>query len=113
MKAAHLREKTAEELGELRKSLAHDVFENRLKNFTNRLDDTSAIRKTRRDVARVATLQRQRQIAAAKDAAPKAAPAAAPAAAAASVAAAPAAAAATKAASKKSAKKAEKGGAKS
>jgi large subunit ribosomal protein L29 len=103
MKAAHLREKTPEELAELQKSLAHDVFENRLKNFTNRLDDTSAIRKTRRDVARVATLQRQRQIAAAKDAAPKAAaaPAAAPVA------------AAAKAAPKKSSKKAEKGGAKS
>ena len=96
MKAAHLREKTAEELDELRKSLAHDVFENRLKNFTNRLDDTSAIRKTRRDVARVATLQRQRQLAAAKEAAPAAV--AAP---------------VTKAASKKSAKTAEKGGAKS
>jgi large subunit ribosomal protein L29 len=98
MKAAHLREKTAEELGELRKSLAHDVFENRLKNFTNRLDDTSAIRKTRRDVARVATLQRQRQIAAA---ASETAPAAA----------APAASAEN--APKKSSKKAEKGGAKS
>jgi len=99
MKAAHLREKTAEELDELRKSLAHDVFENRLKNFTNRLDDTSAIRKTRRDVARVATLQRQRQLAAAKEAAP--------------VAAAAPAAPAAKAAPKKSAKTAEKGGAKS
>jgi large subunit ribosomal protein L29 len=101
MKAAHLREKTAEELDELRKSLGHDVFENRLKNFTNRLDDTSAIRKTRRDVARVATLQRQRQIAAAASEAAPAAQASAPAAPAAP------AAAATKAAPKKSSKKSE------
>jgi large subunit ribosomal protein L29 len=100
MKAAHLREKTAEELDELRKSLGHDVFENRLKNFTNRLDDTSAIRKTRRDVARVATLQRQRQIAAASSEAAPPAQASAPAAA-------PAAAAASKAAPKKSSKKSE------
>jgi large subunit ribosomal protein L29 len=103
MKAAHLREKTVEELGELQKSLARDVFENRLKNFTNRLDDTSAIRKTRRDVARVATLQRARQLEAAKASAPAAAP----------VAAAPAKSAPKKSSTKKSSKTAEKSGAKS
>jgi large subunit ribosomal protein L29 len=58
MKAADLREKTVTDLQELRASLAHDVFQNRLKNFTNRLDDTSTIRKTRRDLARVLTLLR-------------------------------------------------------
>jgi len=59
MKAADLREKTREDLLELQKVLARDVFRNRLKNFTNRLDDTSAVRKTRRDLARVLTLLRQ------------------------------------------------------
>jgi large subunit ribosomal protein L29 len=58
MKAADLREKSAADLSELRASLARDVFQNRLKNFTNRLDDTSAMRKTRRDLARVLTLLR-------------------------------------------------------
>jgi large subunit ribosomal protein L29 len=58
MKAADLREKTPTDLQELRASLAHDVFQNRLKNFTNRLDDTSTIRKTKRDLARVLTLLR-------------------------------------------------------
>ncbi len=58
MKAADLREKTATDLQELRASLAHDVFQNRLKNFTNRLDDTSTIGKTKRDLARVLTLLR-------------------------------------------------------
>lgn len=61
MKAADLREKSAEDLRELQKTLAHDVFQNRLKNFTNRLDDTSSIRKSRRDLARVITLLRERQ----------------------------------------------------
>jgi large subunit ribosomal protein L29 len=61
MKAADLREKSVEDLSELQKTLAHDVFQNRLKNFTNRLDDTSAIRKSRRDLARVITLLRERQ----------------------------------------------------
>jgi large subunit ribosomal protein L29 len=62
MKAADLREKSADDLRELQKSLARDVFQNRLKNFTNRLDDTSAIRKTRRDLARVITLLREREV---------------------------------------------------
>jgi large subunit ribosomal protein L29 len=61
MKAADLREKSVEDLSELQKTLAHDVFQNRLKNFTNRLDDTSSIRKSRRDLARVITLLRERQ----------------------------------------------------
>ena len=60
MKAADLREKTVDELEELRKSVAGDVFQNRLKNFTNRLDDTSAIRKAKRDHARVLTVLKER-----------------------------------------------------
>jgi large subunit ribosomal protein L29 len=62
MKAPHLREKTLDDLVELQKALAHDIFQNRLKNFTNRLDDTSVIRKTRRDLARVVTLLRERAL---------------------------------------------------
>jgi large subunit ribosomal protein L29 len=55
MKASDLREKSVEDLRELQASLQHDTFQNRLKNFTNRLDDTSIIGKTRRDLARVLT----------------------------------------------------------
>src|SRR5580704_8233517 len=62
MKASDLREKSVEDLRELRASLAQDTFQNRLKNFTNRLDDTSVIRKTKRDVARVITLLREREL---------------------------------------------------
>src|SRR6478752_2803361 len=53
MKAKDLRERTGEDLSELEKSLAKDTFTHRFKNFTNRLDDTSLIGKTRRDLARV------------------------------------------------------------
>ncbi len=60
MKAADLREKSVDDLNELQKTLARDVFQNRLKNFTNRLDDTSMMRKTKRDLARVITLLRER-----------------------------------------------------
>ncbi len=87
MRAADLREKSPEDLRELQKTLARDVFQSRLKNFTNRLDDTSAIRKARRDLARVLTVLRDRDLkgtlasapGAAAEAAAAAAPAAAPA----------------------------------
>ncbi|MCK6586138.1 MAG: 50S ribosomal protein L29 [Polyangiaceae bacterium] len=55
MKAKDLRERTTDHLRELEKSLAQEVFQARFKNFTNRLNDTASIRKTRRDLARVKT----------------------------------------------------------
>lgn len=74
MKAKDLRERSNDDLKELEKSLAKDTFTARFKNFTNRLDDTSTINKTKRDLARVKTLLRQAELNAAPkgDAAPKA-----------------------------------------
>ncbi len=62
MKAKDLRERSVEDLKELEKSLQKDTFTARFKNFTNRLDDTSAINKSRRDLARVKTLLRERAL---------------------------------------------------
>ena len=62
MKASDLREKSVEDLRELERALSRDVFQSRLKNFTTRLDDTSAMRKTKRDLARVMTLLREREL---------------------------------------------------
>jgi len=62
MKAKDLRERSNEDLKELEKSLAKDTFTTRFKNFTNRLDDTSQIKKTKRDLARVKTLLRQAEL---------------------------------------------------
>ena len=59
MKSKDLRERTLDDLKELEKSLSKDSFQNRFKNFTNRLDDTSSIGKARRDLARVKTLIQQ------------------------------------------------------
>jgi large subunit ribosomal protein L29 len=59
MKSRDLRERSLDDLKELEKSLAKDVFTARFKNFTNRLDDTSSINKTKRDLARVKTLLRE------------------------------------------------------
>jgi large subunit ribosomal protein L29 len=59
-KAKDLRERTVEDLRELQKTLASDAFQARFKNFTNRLDDTSSIRKARKDLARVLTVLNER-----------------------------------------------------
>lgn len=60
MKSKDLRERTNEHLQELEKTLARDVFDAKFKNFTNRLNDTSSVRKARRDLARVKTILSQR-----------------------------------------------------
>jgi large subunit ribosomal protein L29 len=60
MKSKDLRERTTEHLQELEKTLARDVFDAKFKNFTNRLNDTSSVRKARRDLARVKTILSQR-----------------------------------------------------
>jgi len=105
MKAKDLRERSQDDLKELEKSLAKDTFTARFKNFTNRLDDTSTINKTKRDLARVKTLLRQAQLLSSASTA-KDAPAAE------AKAAAPKAAKAAKAAKKTAAKKAPKSEAK-
>jgi large subunit ribosomal protein L29 len=56
VKTKDLRERSVTDLEELEKGLAKDLFQLRFKNFTNRLDKTSQIRATRRDLARVKTL---------------------------------------------------------
>lgn len=56
MKAKDLRERSVDDLKELEKSLQKDTFTARFKNFTNRLDDTSTIKKNKRDLARVKTI---------------------------------------------------------
>ena len=60
MKSKDLRDRTTEHLNELEKQLHGEVFQARFKNFTNRLNDTASIRKTRRDLARVKTILTQR-----------------------------------------------------
>ena len=61
MKAKDMREKSGADLVELEKSLAREAFQARFKNFTNRLDDTSSLRKSRRDIARVKTILAERE----------------------------------------------------
>ena len=60
MKAKDLTERSKEDLVELEKSMTKDLFQHRFKNFTNRLDDTSLLRKSRKDLARVKTVINQK-----------------------------------------------------
>ncbi len=63
MKAKDLRERSVDDLKELDKTLPKELFNAKMKNFTNQLDDTSSLGKSRKDIARVKTLLRQKELA--------------------------------------------------
>jgi large subunit ribosomal protein L29 len=63
MKAKDLRERTTEDLGELRAQLQKDLFSYRMKNHTGQLEDTSLLVKTRRDIARITLILGERETA--------------------------------------------------
>jgi large subunit ribosomal protein L29 len=60
VKAKDLRERSTDDLVELRKMLKKELFSGRMKNYTNQLADTSLLRKTRREIARINTLLAER-----------------------------------------------------
>jgi len=62
-----LRECNDERLADIEKNLRRQIFDSRIKNFTNQLDDTASLRRTRRDLARVKTIQNERVSAATPD----------------------------------------------
>ncbi len=60
MKPSELKDKSIDELQELEKTMARDLWQSRFSNYSNQLDDTDKIRRLRRDVARVKTLLTQK-----------------------------------------------------
>jgi large subunit ribosomal protein L29 len=60
MRAKDLRERETADLVELKKSLQKDLFSYRMKNFTNQLEDTSLLRKTKQDIARIELILHER-----------------------------------------------------
>lgn len=66
MKAAELREMSDEQLGLTLKEVANSYFRLRTQGQTEKLDAPSELRKNRRLIARIKTLQRQRELAAQK-----------------------------------------------
>ena len=63
MKAAELQEKSEAELAELEKDLRDELFRLRMKHFTGQLQRVSDLKEKRRDIARVLTVLREKQLA--------------------------------------------------
>lgn len=61
MKASELKDKSIDELVELEKSTARELWQSKFSNYSNQLDDTDKIRRLRRDVARVKTVLTQKR----------------------------------------------------
>ncbi|MFO7180505.1 MAG: 50S ribosomal protein L29 [Pseudomonadota bacterium] len=61
MKAKDLRERSSEDLQTLKASMLKDLFSYRMKVATDQLEDTSVIGKTRKDIARIETILRERE----------------------------------------------------
>ncbi len=64
MDARELREMTTEQLLNELEDLREALFKQRLQMASGQLEDTNALRYTRRDIARLKTLLRERQLAA-------------------------------------------------
>ncbi len=62
MKAKELLERSDEELKSLEQELRREHFKARIQNHTNQLDSTAKLGVLRRDIARVATVVRQREL---------------------------------------------------
>ncbi|HDG97135.1 MAG: 50S ribosomal protein L29 [Deltaproteobacteria bacterium] len=63
MKASELRELSTDELLEKERSLKQELFNLRFQKATGQLGNTAIISKTKKDLARVKTVIRERQIA--------------------------------------------------
>ena len=61
MKAKDLRERSTEDLGELKAQLEKDFFSHRMKNATGQLGDTSLLGKARKDIARLELILHERR----------------------------------------------------
>ena len=63
MKANELRQKSIEELNTIGQDRRRELFELRFKHYTGQLLDTASLRKARRDIARIETIIRERELA--------------------------------------------------
>ncbi len=64
MKISELREKTDEDLAELRETLRRGLFNLRFRSATDRVENTAEFGRTRRDIARIETIMTERRRAA-------------------------------------------------
>ncbi len=62
MKASQLRELSSEELGNKLADLTQELFNLRFQHATDQLENPMRLQQTKRDIARVKTVLRERQI---------------------------------------------------
>jgi len=67
MRASEIRELTTDELVKKEKMIREDIFRMRFKLSTGELEDTSKIKQSKRDVARIQTVISERNRKAAED----------------------------------------------
>jgi large subunit ribosomal protein L29 len=60
MKGSEVRERTTDELNDLLSELRRQIWQARFDNHSNTLDDTSKVKRLRRDLARVKTILTER-----------------------------------------------------
>lgn len=68
MKAKDLRERSTEDLIDLKKTLSKDLFSYKMKGATDQLQNTSLLGKTRKDIARIELILGERAAVAATSA---------------------------------------------
>ena len=66
MRAKELRERNDEELNNLLTEAKNNVFKDRIKNATHQLTNSSQLKKNRREIARIRTILKEREVSAAK-----------------------------------------------
>lgn len=62
MKTAELRDRTDEGLEELEEQLQDELFRLEMQHQTGQLQETSRLKETRRDIARIKTILREREL---------------------------------------------------
>ena len=62
MKIYEIRERSDEELATLTRQLHEDLYKLRVQKATNQLENTNALRRTKKDLAKVQTVQRARKL---------------------------------------------------
>ncbi len=60
MNAAELREKNNDELSALDAELREELFRLKMQHYTGQLDKVSRLKETRRSIARISTIRRER-----------------------------------------------------
>jgi len=62
MQAKQMREMSGDELTQKRRELAEEIFHLRLRRSTSRLENSMKLRQTKRDLARVETVLREKAL---------------------------------------------------